>query len=87
MNKVGNFQAVFGFPFKIELLLFRQIALLFFAFLSGASIVQAAGAELTQAKAIGRARAILRNNISACQIYKIRRISAVRVKAGWRVTA
>lgn len=87
MNKTGNFQAVFGFPLKIELLLFRQIALLFVAFLFGASIVQSAGTELTQAKAIARARAILRSNMSACQINKIRSISAARVKAGWRVTA
>jgi hypothetical protein len=47
----------------------------------------AALAELTEAQAIARARAILNRNKSACRIGTIHSISAARVKAGWRVTA
>ncbi len=56
--------------------------------LLGASTAQSATrAELTEAQAIARVKAILRNNASSCQITKTQSVSAIRVKAGWRVTA
>ena len=81
MNKLKKFQV------KIESLFLRQIVgTLFIVFLLG-TVAQSALAELTQAQAIARVKTILSNNANACQINKTSSISAVRVKAGWRVTA
>lgn len=44
-------------------------------------------AELTQAQAIARVKTILRDNADACRLTSTQSVSAVRVKAGWRVTA
>lgn len=55
--------------------------------LLGAGVAQSAWAELTQAQAIARVKTILRNSTNGCQINKTNSVSAVRVKAGWRVTA
>jgi hypothetical protein len=44
-------------------------------------------AELTQAQAIARVKTILRDNADGCRITSTQSVSAVRVKAGWRVTA
>ena len=46
-----------------------------------------AAVELTKAQAIARARSILRSNTSACSIRSIKSVTAVKVAAGWRVTA
>ena len=82
MNKFKKFHL------KIESLFLRQIVFTFFVVLFlGAGIAQSARADLTQAQAIARVKTILRNNTNACQINKTSSISAVRVKAGWRVTA
>lgn len=43
--------------------------------------------ELSQAQAIGRVRSILNNNAGPCRISQTRSVTAVRVNAGWRVTA
>lgn len=53
----------------------------------GSGIATFARAEITKAQAISRARAILRENTTGCRIKKINSVSAVRVRAGWRVTA
>ncbi|MBA3767679.1 MAG: hypothetical protein H0W99_11970 [Acidobacteria bacterium] len=56
--------------------------------LLGASTAQSAKqAELTEEQAIARVRAILRNKVSSCRITKTQSVSAIRIKAGWRVTA
>ena len=82
MNKFKKFQV------KIESLFLRQIVFTFFVILFlGAGIAHSARAELTQTQAIARVKTILHNNTNACQINKTSSISAVRVKAGWRVTA
>jgi outer membrane biogenesis lipoprotein LolB len=44
-------------------------------------------AELTRAQAIARVKTILRYNADGCRITSTQSVSAVRVKAGWRVTA
>ena len=44
-------------------------------------------ADLTRAQAVARVNTILRNNAGRCRITKTQSVSAVRVKAGWRVTA
>ena len=49
--------------------------------------VSATRAELTQMQAIARVKTILRDNADGCRITKTQSVSAVRVKAGWRVTA
>ena len=88
MNKLKKNQTTRWFNLKIKSFVSVQIVgTLIFIFISGAGIAASARAELTQAQAIARVRTILRNNTSACRINKIRSISAVRVKAGWRVTA
>ena len=43
--------------------------------------------ELTQAQAIDRVKTILRDNADGCRITSTQRVSAIKVKAGWRVTA
>ena len=43
--------------------------------------------ELTQAQAIARVKTILRDNADGCRITSTQRVSAIKVKAGWRVTA
>jgi hypothetical protein len=43
--------------------------------------------EITQAQAIARVKTVLRNNAGRCRITSTVGVSAVRVKAGWRVTA
>lgn len=53
----------------------------------GVSAERAAAAELTQAQAVARVRTILRNNTAGCKIKKVNSVSAVRISAGWRVTA
>jgi hypothetical protein len=53
----------------------------------GASALAARAAELSEARAIARVKAVLRRGASGCRITKTRSISVVRVKAGWRVTA
>lgn len=73
---------------KIQSSLLRRIVCaLVVNLILGIGIAHSARAELTQAQAIARARTILRNNTEGCRIDKIRSVSAVRVKAGWRVTA
>lgn len=47
----------------------------------------ATAAELTQAQAIARVKAILRDNAEGCRITSTQSVSGVRAKAGWRVTA
>ncbi|MCA1602507.1 MAG: hypothetical protein LC776_12965 [Acidobacteria bacterium] len=64
------------------------IATIVAVLLLGASAAQSATrAELTKAQAVARVKAILRNSASGCRITKTQSVSAVRVKAGWRVTA
>ena len=78
MNKSNN----------IETLILRQtLCLSAVILILGISVVHSARAELTQTQAIARVKTILNNNTNACQINKKGSISAVRVKAGWRVTA
>lgn len=73
---------------KIETLILRQIFCLSVLILVlGIGVAHSAQAELTQTQAIARVKTILNNNTNACQINKKGSISAVRVKAGWRVTA
>ena len=73
---------------KIETLILRQIFyLLALILVLGIGVAHSARAELTQTQAIARVKTILNNNANACQINKTGSISAVRVKAGWRVTA
>lgn len=55
--------------------------------ISGVAQSLAPSGELTQAQAIARVRTILQNNAGGCRITKTQSVSAVRVKAGWRVTA
>lgn len=43
--------------------------------------------ELTQAQAIARVRSVIRAKASTCRITKTQSVTAVRVAAGWRVTA
>lgn len=72
---------------KIQSTVLRKLAFaLVLGLLVEISAVQSAGAELTKEQAIARVRAILNNNARACKL-KIRSVSAIRVKAGWRVTA
>lgn len=59
---------------------------LFIGLILGAEIAPSAQKELTQTQAITRVRTILQNNAGACRL-KTRSISAVKVRAGWRVTA
>jgi hypothetical protein len=88
MNKFSDTRGVsFLLPITKSLLLRQIIFLLAVVLLLGASVAHSARAGLTQAQAITRARTVLRNNMAGCQINKIRSVSAVRVKAGWRVTA
>lgn len=76
---------------KIKARLFRALTLT-----SAAAALLAAGAvlahsaspaELTQAQATARVKTILRDNADGCRITSTQGVSAVRVKAGWRVTA
>jgi hypothetical protein len=76
---------------KIQAVFFRA-----FTLMAAAAALLAAGAvltrsetraELTQAQAIARVKTILRNNGDGCRITSTQSVSAVRVKAGWRVTA
>jgi hypothetical protein len=88
MNKFSDARRVsFPLPIIKSLFLRQVISLLAVVLLLGASAAHSARAELTQAQAIARPRTILRHNMAGCQINKIRSVSAVRVKAGWRVTA
>jgi hypothetical protein len=89
MKNFSDFRAVRYLPSEINSVLLRRIiGTLIVVLLLGAGVAQPARAvELTQAQAIARVRAILRNNTSGCRINKVRSISALRVKAGWRVTA
>ena len=43
--------------------------------------------ELTKQQAVARVQTILKNNSGGCRITRTRSITAVRVPAGWRVTA
>lgn len=43
--------------------------------------------ELTQAQAIARVRSVIRAKTAACRITRTQSVRAVRVAAGWRVTA
>ncbi len=75
---------------KIKTLFLRLfIGTIVAVLLLGASAAQSAtrAGELTGAQAIARVKAILRNNASGCRITKMQSVSAMRVKAGWRVTA
>lgn len=67
----------------------QVVCILVVVLLLGSGAVQSAtlGRELTSAQAIARVRAILRNNAGGCRITNYKNVSAVRVKAGWRVTA
>jgi hypothetical protein len=88
MNRFRDTRRVSFFLLITKSLLLRQIiSPLAVVLLLGAGATSSARAELTQAQAIARARTVLRNNMAGCQINKIRSVSAVRVKAGWRVTA
>lgn len=88
MNRFRDTRRVsFLLPITKSLWLRQIISLLAVVLLLGAGATSSARAELTQAQAIARARRVLRNNMAGCQINKIRSVSAVRVKAGWRVTA
>lgn len=53
----------------------------------GVSPAFPAAAEISQAQAIARVRTILRNNTGGCRINKVNSVTAVRVRAGWLVTA
>ncbi len=74
---------------KIETSFLRLfIATIVAVLLLGAGTAQSAKrAELTRAQAIAHVKAILRNNVSSCHITKTQSVSAIRAKAGWRVTA
>lgn len=88
MNKFSDTRGIsFLFPIIKSLFLRQIISLLAVILLLGAGAAHSARAELTQAQATARARKILRSNMAGCQINKIRSVSAVRVKAGWRVSA
>ena len=87
MNRFNASSAIRYFSLKIESSLLRRIVCTLVVLLLGAGIARSARAELTQAQAIARVKAILRSNTAACQINKTRSITAARVKAGWRVTA
>jgi len=69
---------------KIETSFLRLfIATIVAVLLLGAGTAQSAKrAELTRAQAIAHVKAILRNNVT-----KTQSVSAIRAKAGWRVTA
>ena len=88
MKKSRNFSSLRCFGVKIEPFVLGQIVRTFiFVLIFGVGAAQPARAELTKAQAITRVKTILRNNTSACRINKIRNVSAVRVRAGWRITA
>ncbi|MBA3355000.1 MAG: hypothetical protein H0U18_03495 [Pyrinomonadaceae bacterium] len=72
---------------KITIPFFRAFPLAAAAlFASGAELTHSATpAELTQAQAIARVKTILRDNADGCRITSTQSVSAVRVKAGWRV--
>jgi hypothetical protein len=76
---------------KITAPLFRAFSLTAVAaalVAAGAMLTHSATrAELTQAQAIARVKTTLRNNAEGCRITSTQSVSAVRVKAGWRVTA
>jgi hypothetical protein len=85
MNKPKNSGKTAG---QVSLLPLRRILSTFaIVLLLGAAVSNQAQTEITQAQAVSRVRTILRNNTSACHINKINSVTAVRVKAGWRVTA
>ncbi|HEX9929721.1 MAG TPA: hypothetical protein VGB02_14405 [Pyrinomonadaceae bacterium] len=54
---------------------------------ASAALSATRAAELSEAQAIARVKAVLRRGASGCRITKTQSISAVRVKSGWRVTA
>ena len=54
---------------------------------SGTCTPLTARAETTRARAMATVRAILSRNAAACKINKVRSITAVRSRGGWRVTA
>jgi len=76
---------------KIKARLFRALSLtIVAAALLAAGAVESHSAtrtELTQSQAIARVKTILRDNADGCRITSTQRLSAIKVKAGWRVTA
>lgn len=85
MNKRENLQTTF---FKIKTMLFRQFlgGLITGLFLAGLSAGYSLKQELRKGQAVARVQTILKNNATGCRL-RTRSISAVRVGAGWRVTA